>query len=319
MSLVRECDTRVAAYCILGGIKEVVGQLSRDGARAISTRWSKKSCDFGLRGVARPELLGDAAPAAANCRRLRGDAFFSRLTRMTCQFTNQIGRNSRRQSRGAFYDLDGTLVDLNLLHATVFMLANVGEWKGRFTYLASLALDLPRLYIAERHDRRLLNVTHVRGLQGHLARPPVGTGRGVLRAGADASVSIRRRSSCSRPIAPRDSSRCWSPGRRISWSRRSRAASTSNIFAANRLVFSRDLATGRLREPIMAGAEKAALVRRATPRRGGSSSPIAGDTPTLITTCPFSDRARPSGGGQSGPPRSRPPRATASGRSSVSP
>jgi len=67
-------------------------------------------------------------------------------------------QNGNSKRGAAFYDLDGTLVDVNLLHATTYMLANVAEWKGRLTNLAALALRLPRLYAAERHDRRLLNV-----------------------------------------------------------------------------------------------------------------------------------------------------------------
>jgi AcrR family transcriptional regulator len=56
MNLVRECDTRAAAYCILGGIKEVVGHASRNRRRDIS-KLAEEILNFGLRGVARPELL----------------------------------------------------------------------------------------------------------------------------------------------------------------------------------------------------------------------------------------------------------------------
>jgi AcrR family transcriptional regulator len=58
MSLVRQCDTRIAAYCILGGIKEVVGQASRSRRRDIA-RLAEEILDFGLRGVARPELMAE--------------------------------------------------------------------------------------------------------------------------------------------------------------------------------------------------------------------------------------------------------------------
>ncbi|MBV8054723.1 MAG: hypothetical protein JO071_05720 [Deltaproteobacteria bacterium] len=57
----------------------------------------------------------------------------------------------------AFYDLDGTLVDLNLVHAALFLLANLGAWSGRLKYLLGFAARLPRLYMAEQGDRRLLN------------------------------------------------------------------------------------------------------------------------------------------------------------------
>ncbi len=56
MNLVRDCDTRAVAYCILGGIKEVVGQASRHRRRDIS-KLAEEILDFGLRGVARAELL----------------------------------------------------------------------------------------------------------------------------------------------------------------------------------------------------------------------------------------------------------------------
>jgi AcrR family transcriptional regulator len=65
MQLVRHCDTRAVASCILGGIKEVVGQASRHRRRNIS-ELVEEILDFGLRGVARPELLtGLRRPADA--------------------------------------------------------------------------------------------------------------------------------------------------------------------------------------------------------------------------------------------------------------
>lgn len=56
MNLVRKCDTRAVAYCILGGIKEVVGQAS-NVRRGDIGKLAEEILDFGLRGVARPELL----------------------------------------------------------------------------------------------------------------------------------------------------------------------------------------------------------------------------------------------------------------------
>jgi AcrR family transcriptional regulator len=73
MKLVRDCDTQAVAYCILGGIKEVVGESSRHRRRDIGGL-ADEILHFGLRGVARPELLtslqGDASgghgPVSAN-------------------------------------------------------------------------------------------------------------------------------------------------------------------------------------------------------------------------------------------------------------
>lgn len=56
MNLVRHCETRTAAYCILGGIKEVVGQIARRRPDDIDVM-VEEILSFGLGGVARPELL----------------------------------------------------------------------------------------------------------------------------------------------------------------------------------------------------------------------------------------------------------------------
>lgn len=56
MGLVRKCDTRTAAYCILGGVKETIVQISREAPPDID-RLVEEILRFGLSGVARPELL----------------------------------------------------------------------------------------------------------------------------------------------------------------------------------------------------------------------------------------------------------------------
>jgi len=71
MHLVRECDTRTAAYCILGVVKEIVGQVSRD-RRHDSEALVEEMLAFGLQGVARPELLRGAGIDSAE-----GAGFFS--------------------------------------------------------------------------------------------------------------------------------------------------------------------------------------------------------------------------------------------------
>ncbi len=56
MNLVRNSDTRAVSYAILGGIKEVVGMLSRSDDPDIAAL-VEEILGFGLRGVARPELF----------------------------------------------------------------------------------------------------------------------------------------------------------------------------------------------------------------------------------------------------------------------
>ncbi|HEY2486030.1 MAG TPA: TetR/AcrR family transcriptional regulator [Candidatus Binataceae bacterium] len=73
MHLVRQSDTRAIAYCILGAIKEVVGLLSRSAA-ADTDKLVEEVLDFGLRGVARQELL-DAVKRSGACGTKSGFLF----------------------------------------------------------------------------------------------------------------------------------------------------------------------------------------------------------------------------------------------------
>src|ERR1700675_1679488 len=161
----------------------------------------------------------------------------------------KASRPQRR--RAAFYDLDGTLVDLSLVHAAIFTLANVGEWSGRVAYLLGFAARIPRLYMAERRDRRLLNTVLFESFKG---------------------VSRDRLFSLGEEYCERILIRNLYP-RAIELIEANRSAGIAPVlvtgspdfivaplarhleivdFAANRLVYSRGLATGRLATPVMA-------------------------------------------------------------------
>jgi fatty acyl-CoA reductase len=166
-------------------------------------------------------------------------------------------RSSRPQiRRAAFYDLDGTLVDLNLVHITLFVLANLSEWNRRISYLASFVARAPRLYLAEREDRRKLNILMFEAYKGISRDRLAEIGReycervlidhlypkGLELIEANRRVGLEPVLVTGSPdwvVAP--------------------LAERLNIadFSANRMGFSRVRATGRLLEPIMATAEKA--------------------------------------------------------------
>ena len=139
--------------------------------------------------------------------------------------------------RAAFYDLDGTLVDLNLVHAAIFTLANVGEWTGRVSYLLGFAARIPRLYVAEQRDRlfSLGEEYCERILIGHLFPRAVELIEANRAAGIEPVLVTGSPDFIVAPLA--------------------RHLGIAD-FAANRFVFSRGRATGRLAEPVMAGDEK---------------------------------------------------------------
>ncbi|MDB5107455.1 MAG: Phosphoserine phosphatase, partial [Candidatus Binatus sp.] len=85
---------------------------------------------------------------------------------MSVSKRKRIPNDLGNHRRVAFYDLDGTLADLNLVHVAIFMLSNVGEWTGRAAYMLSFAARIPRLYLAEQRDRRLLNTVLFEAFKG---------------------------------------------------------------------------------------------------------------------------------------------------------
>jgi HAD superfamily hydrolase (TIGR01490 family) len=174
---------------------------------------------------------------------------------MSVQRTKQ--RGARAAARAvAFYDLDGTLAKLNLVNAAVYLLANLGEWSGRLRYLAGFVARIPALYRAEQRDRFLLNVVLFdvfkgvsrdrlvtlgeeycdRILMRHLYPQAVEMIEANRNAGFDPVLVTGSPDFIVEPLAQR---------------------LNIKAFAANRLVYSRGNATGRLREPVMAGDHKA--------------------------------------------------------------
>jgi HAD superfamily hydrolase (TIGR01490 family) len=144
-----------------------------------------------------------------------------------------------------------------LVHAALYLLANLGEWSGRISYLIGFATRIPMLYLAEQRDRHLLNVALFEIFKG------VSHDRlGVL--GEEYCERVLVRHLYPRAIEMLEANRAagiepvlvtGSPDFLVE-----PLARRLNIehFAANRLVYSRGLATGRMLEPVMAGSEKSA-------------------------------------------------------------
>ena len=173
-------------------------------------------------------------------------------------YTRKTAANNRANKRRlAFYDLDGTLVDLNLVHAALFTLSNLGEWSGRVSYLLSFVARIPKLYMAERSDRRLLNSVLFESFKGISRDRLFSLGEeyceriliGHLYPRAVEMVEANREAGIEPVLVTGSPDFIVEP--------LARHLGIAD-FAANRFVFSRGLATGRLAEPVMAGDEKAA-------------------------------------------------------------
>ncbi len=183
--------------------------------------------------------------------------------------TSRNSRNGRAKPavRAAFYDLDGTLADLNLVHAALFILGNLGEWSRRIGSIAAFAARAPRLYMAERNDRRLLNQVLFETLKG------VSADR-LFTLGEEYCERVLIKHLYPRAVAMIEGNRgvglepvlvTGSPDFIVApLARHLRVAD----FASNRLVISRGRATGRLAEPVMAADEKAEWCAEYAAERG---------------------------------------------------
>jgi HAD superfamily hydrolase (TIGR01490 family) len=167
----------------------------------------------------------------------------------------------------SFFDVDGTLVRTNLLHPTAFYLANQPNPVRSVLSLARAALAAPRMALAEMVDRRRFNELLFSVYEG------ISHDRLHLLADEAFEASVRKEVY---PGARDLVQRCLSQGHQVILVSgaldvimdRLAAYLGATASIANRLEFKDGYATGRLKRPIVAGPEKARLVREWAKLRG---------------------------------------------------
>jgi HAD superfamily hydrolase (TIGR01490 family) len=167
----------------------------------------------------------------------------------------------------SFFDVDGTLVRTNLLHPTVFYLANQPNPLRSLGSLARAAVGGPRMVLAELVDRRRFNELLFSVYEG------ISRDRLLLLAD-EAFDSVVRRALY--PGARDLVQRCLAEGHEVVLVSgaldflmdRLAAHLGARAHISNRLEFKDGYATGKLLRPIVAGPEKARLVREWAKERG---------------------------------------------------
>lgn len=159
----------------------------------------------------------------------------------------------------AYFDVDGTLCGTNLLHPLLVYLANQGTPLESALRLGRAALQAPALALAELRDRRLFNellFAHFRGMSED---------RVVLLAEEIFESAIKPRIF---PGAPELVATCRRAGMRtvlitgsldVNVWPLARHLGCDDVIA-NRLEYAHRKATGKLRQPVVAGPEKAGLI-----------------------------------------------------------
>jgi HAD superfamily hydrolase (TIGR01490 family) len=160
----------------------------------------------------------------------------------------------------SFFDVDGTLVRTNLLHPTLFYLSNQPNPLRSFGTLARAALAGPRMALAEMVDRRRFNELLFATYEG------ISHDRLLVLADEAFDAVIKR---ALYPGARELLQRCTAEGHQVVlvsgaldflMERLSKYLGATGIIA-NRLEIKDGYATGKLVRPIVAGPEKAKLVR----------------------------------------------------------
>jgi HAD superfamily hydrolase (TIGR01490 family) len=167
----------------------------------------------------------------------------------------------------SFFDVDGTLVRTNLLHPTVFYLANQPNPLRSFRAIARALVGAPRMALAEMVDRRRFNELLFANYEG-ISRDR------LLTLADEAFQSVIKPALY--PGARDLVQRCLGEGHDVVlisgaldflMDRLAKHLGATGVIA-NRLDFKSGYATGKLLRPIVAGPEKARLVREWARDRG---------------------------------------------------
>ena len=160
----------------------------------------------------------------------------------------------------AFYDVDGTLIRTNIVHAFAYYARNQPTITGSLWKTAQTALSVPMFMIADRLSRKLFNelfyhyyagqsedrlIVLAEDLFDEVIRPSIYPGAKDL-------VEESRRAGCRQVLVSR--------GLDFTVRPLARYLGIEDIIA-NRLEFDRGYATGQLGRPFVAGATKATILR----------------------------------------------------------
>jgi HAD superfamily hydrolase (TIGR01490 family) len=173
---------------------------------------------------------------------------------------NDSIRRATAATAASYFDVDGTLVRTNLVHPTLFYLLNQQSPLTGLRKLARAAFDAPRMALAEMRDRRLFNEV--------LFTVYAGISQDRLLCLADEAFEAVLKKALY-PHAKDLVARARAEGHDVVLvsgaldflMQRLADHVGATSFIANRLEIKDGYATGKLLRPVVAGPEKARLVR----------------------------------------------------------
>jgi len=169
----------------------------------------------------------------------------------------QVGESART---AAFYDVDGTLIRTNVVHAYAYYAIHSPSILRRISSVTSLLASLPLYWIADKFDRRTFNEAFYKNYEGFSRDRLVVLGREVFEKVIRPNIFEGARSLMDRSRG-RGHDQILVTGALEVVTEPLAEFLEVDEFVCNRLEFKNGEATGRLRKPMMAGANKAKWIR----------------------------------------------------------
>ncbi len=173
----------------------------------------------------------------------------------------QVTEAKRLKPAAAFYDLDGTLCSTNVVHAYGFYARNAPTLFGKFKKTSSLIASIPLFLATDLYSRKLFNEMFYRRYKGE----------------SEDRLAMMAEELFHEVIQPSIFSQAYelvNQSRRAGY-RQVLVTGALDLLAkpmadhlgidyvlANKLEYAKGYATGRIQEPLIAGATKAAWVRK---------------------------------------------------------
>ena len=167
----------------------------------------------------------------------------------------------------SYFDVDGTLLSTNLVHPTLYYLVNQPSPLQSLRRLARATLDAPRLAWAELRDRRTFNELLFSAFRGMSEDRLVVLADEVVSKVLEPALFPGARDLVGRCLDRGDEVVLVSGALDVHMRLLAERLGAHDVIA-NRLEVKDGYATGRLARPVVAGPEKAVLIRDHARRRG---------------------------------------------------
>jgi HAD superfamily hydrolase (TIGR01490 family) len=175
---------------------------------------------------------------------------------------HEEGVEASEQARAAaFYDVDGTLIKTNVVHAYAYYAINSPSILERLSSVATLAAGLPLYWLADKFDRRTFNEAFYSNYEGFSEDRLVVLGEEVFEKVIRPNIYDGARSLIDRS-RERGMDQILVTGALDFITRPLADFLGVDEYRCNRLEFKGNEATGNLRKPMMAGANKAQWIRQ---------------------------------------------------------